>query len=95
MIVDEAIVKRKLTKVAILADSTNYGQLGREDLERALDKKGIKPVAVEKFNIKDVDMTAQLLKAKQAGAQAILTYVSALNWHKLPTAWKNSVGKCR
>ena len=74
MIVDEAIVKRKLTKVAILADSTNYGQLGREDLERALDKKGIKAVAIEKFNIKDVDMTAQLLKAKQAGAQAILTY---------------------
>ncbi|HCE08405.1 MAG TPA: amino acid ABC transporter substrate-binding protein [Oxalobacteraceae bacterium] len=74
MIVDEAIVKRKLTKVAILADSTNYGQLGREDLEKALDKKGVKAVAVEKFNIKDVDMTAQLLKAKQAGAQAILTY---------------------
>jgi branched-chain amino acid transport system substrate-binding protein len=74
MIVEEAIGKRKLTKVAILADSTNYGQLGREDLERALDKKGIKPVVVEKFNIKDVDMTPQLLKAKQAGAQAILTY---------------------
>ena len=74
MIVDEAIGKRKFTKVAILADSTNYGQLGREDLEHALAKKGIKAVAVEKFNIKDVDMTAQLLKAKQAGAQAILTY---------------------
>jgi branched-chain amino acid transport system substrate-binding protein len=74
MIVEEAVGKRKLTKVAILADSTNYGQLGREDLERALNKKGIKPVVVEKFNIKDVDMTAQLLKAKQAGAQAILTY---------------------
>ncbi|MFZ6688599.1 ABC transporter substrate-binding protein [Undibacterium sp. SXout11W] len=74
MIVDEAIVKHKFTKVAILADSTNYGQLGREDLERTLSAKGIKPVAVEKFNIKDVDMTAQLLKAKQAGAQAILTY---------------------
>ena len=74
MIVEEAVVKRKLTKVAILADSTNYGQLGREDLEKTLNAKGIKPVAVEKFNIKDVDMTAQLLKAKQAGAQAILTY---------------------
>jgi branched-chain amino acid transport system substrate-binding protein len=36
--------------------------------------KGIKPVAVEKFNIKDVDMTAQLLKAKEAGAEAVLTY---------------------
>ncbi len=74
MIVEEAVGKRKFTKVAILADSTNYGQLGREDLEKALDKKGIKPVATEKFNIKDVDMTPQLLKAKQAGAQAILTY---------------------
>ncbi len=74
MIVNDAIVKRKFTKVAILADSTNYGQLGREDLEKALAAKGIKPVAEEKFNIKDVDMTAQLLKAKAAGAQAILTY---------------------
>jgi len=74
MIVDEAVTKLKFSKVAILADSTNYGQLGRADLEQALEKKGIKAVAVEKFNIKDVDMTAQLLKAKQAGAQVILTY---------------------
>jgi branched-chain amino acid transport system substrate-binding protein len=74
MIVNEAVEGRKLKKVAILADSTNYGQLGREDLEKALDKKGVKPVAVEKFNIKDVDMTPQLLKAKAAGAEAVLTY---------------------
>ncbi|MDE2419127.1 MAG: ABC transporter substrate-binding protein [Burkholderiales bacterium] len=74
MIVEEAITRRKYTKVAILADSTNYGQLGRADLEKALEHKGIKPVAVEKFNIKDVDMTAQLLKAKAAGAEAVLTY---------------------
>ncbi|MEB0133907.1 ABC transporter substrate-binding protein [Actimicrobium sp. CCC2.4] len=74
MIVEEAVTKRKFTKLAILADSTNYGQLGREDLEKALDKKGIKAVAIEKYNIKDVDMTAQLLKSKQAGAQAVLTY---------------------
>jgi branched-chain amino acid transport system substrate-binding protein len=74
MIVREAVDTRKFTKVAILADSTNYGQLGREDLEKALAAKNMKPVAVEKFNIKDVDMTAQLLKAKEAGAQVILTY---------------------
>ena len=74
MIVEEAIARRGFKKVAILADSTNYGQLGREDLEKALGLKGIKPVAVEKFNIKDVDMTAQLLKAKEAGAEAVLTY---------------------
>jgi branched-chain amino acid transport system substrate-binding protein len=74
MIVEEAIGKRHYKKVAILADSTNYGQLGRADLEKALDLKGVKPVAIEKFNIKDVDMTAQLLKAKEAGAEAVLTY---------------------
>jgi branched-chain amino acid transport system substrate-binding protein len=74
MIAAEAVDKRKFTKVAILADSTNYGQLGRDDLEKTLGKRGVTPVAVEKFNIKDVDMTAQLLRAKEAGAQAILTY---------------------
>jgi len=74
MIVDEAITRRGFKKPAILADSTNYGQLGREDLVRALAAKGVKPVAEEKFNIKDTDMTAQLLRAKEAGADVILTY---------------------
>jgi branched-chain amino acid transport system substrate-binding protein len=74
MIVQEAIDRRKFRKVAILADSTNYGQLGRADLEKVLAAKNIKPVSVEKYNLQDVDMTAQLLKAKQAGAEVVLTY---------------------
>ncbi len=74
MLVEEAITRRGYKKVAILADSTNYGQLGRDDLEKALAAKGIKAVAVEKYNLKDVDMTAQLLKAKEAGAETVLTY---------------------
>ena len=74
MIAKEAVEKRGLKKVAILADSTNYGQLGREDMEKALKTYGVTPVATEKFNIGDVDMTSQLLKAKNAGAEVILTY---------------------
>jgi len=74
LIVEEVIGRRKYTKVAILADSTNYGQLGRADLEKALAAKGITAVATEKYNIKDVDMTPQLLKAKEAGAQVVITY---------------------
>jgi len=74
MIAKEAVEKRGLKKVAILADSTNYGQLGREDLEKALKVYGVTPVAEEKFNLGDVDMTSQLLKAKNAGAEVILTY---------------------
>jgi len=105
MIVDEAVVRQKHSKVAILADSTNYGQLGREDLERALAAKGIKPVAVEKYNLKDVDMTAQLLKAKQGGAQVVLTYgigpelaqiangMEKLNWRvPIVGSWTLSMG---
>ena len=74
MIAKEAVEKRGLKKVAILADSTGYGQLGREDLEKALKKYGVTPVAIEKFNIGDVDMTSQLLKAKNSGAEVVLTY---------------------
>ncbi|EJN03586.1 ABC transporter substrate-binding protein [Herbaspirillum sp. YR522] len=105
MIADEAVDKQKFTKVAILADSTNYGQLGREDLEKVLASKKITPVAVEKYNIKDVDMTAQLLKSKQGGAQAVLTYgigpelaqiangMEKLNWHvPIIGSWPLSMG---
>jgi len=74
MIVQEAIEKRGFKKVAILHDSTNYGELGKTDLMKALTAKGVTPVAIEKFNIKDTDMTSQLLKAKEAGAEVILTY---------------------
>jgi len=74
MMVNEAIAVRGFKAPAILADSTNYGQLGREDLEKALAATGIKPATVEKFNIGDTDMTAQLLRAKQANADVILTY---------------------
>jgi branched-chain amino acid transport system substrate-binding protein len=73
MIGDE-VIRRGFKKPAILADSTNYGQLGRADLEKVLEKKSMKPVVVEKYNIGDVDMTAQLLRAKQAGADVVLTY---------------------
>jgi branched-chain amino acid transport system substrate-binding protein len=105
MIVEQAVDKMKFNKLAILADSTNYGQLGKADLERVMATKGLKPVAVEKFNIKDVDMTAQLLRAKSAGAQAILVYgigpelaqiangMEKLNW-KVPMigCWTLSMG---
>jgi branched-chain amino acid transport system substrate-binding protein len=74
MIANYAIGVKGFKKPAILADSTNYGQLGLADLKKALAAKGITPVAEEKFNVGDVDMTAQVLKAKSAGADVILTY---------------------
>lgn len=74
MIAEEAVKRQGFKKPAILADSTNYGQLGQKDLTAVLATMGIKPVATEKFNIGDTDMTAQVLRAKEAGADVILTY---------------------
>jgi branched-chain amino acid transport system substrate-binding protein len=75
MVVEQALNLR-LTKVAILHDATNYGVSGRDDLVAQIEKTGNKlhVVAIEKFAIGDRDMTAQLKKARLAGAQAILIW---------------------
>ncbi|MHB1290754.1 MAG: ABC transporter substrate-binding protein [Sulfuricella sp.] len=75
MVVEEAI-NRKFTKVAILHDATNYGVSGRDDLLDQIKKQGnkLQVVATEKYNIGDKDMTAQLMRAKAGGAQAILLW---------------------
>ena len=75
MVVEEAI-NRKFKKVAVVFDSTNYGVSGRDDMLDQIKKQGnkLEVVAQEKFNIGDKDMTAQLLKAKAMGAQAILIW---------------------
>jgi len=75
MVVEEAI-NRKFTKAAIFYDSTNYGVSGRDDLVNQVRSQGnnLEIVAEEKFNIGDKDMTAQLVRAKENGAQAILIW---------------------
>lgn len=74
MIVKEAIGKRKFKKPAILCDDTNFGQAGRERLEKELAAFKIVPVFIGKFKLKDTDMTAQLQRAKAASADVILAY---------------------
>lgn len=75
MVVEEA-VHRGFKKVALLHDATNYGVSGRDDLLAQNKKQGdkLEVVTVEKFNIGDKDMTAQLLKSKALGAQAVLIW---------------------
>mgnify|MGYP000656686416 CR=1 FL=1 len=74
MIVTEAIDRQGLSRVAIFHDATNYGQLGREDLEKALAARGVQPVVIERFQLRQADMTPLLRRAREAGAEAILTY---------------------
>jgi branched-chain amino acid transport system substrate-binding protein len=70
----QEVARRGVAKVAVFTDSTRYGQVGREELLAALGRHGLKPVAIEKFNIGDVDMLRQLRRAQAAGAELLLTY---------------------
>jgi len=70
----EIVKARGYQKISIFADTTAYGQVGRHDLIQALAAQGIAPVSNEKFNIGDTDMTAQLKRAREAGADVVLTY---------------------
>ena len=70
----DMVKERGYRKIAVFADTTAYGQVGRHDLSEALAAVGITPVSNEKFNIGDRDMTEQLTRARTAGADVILTY---------------------
>ncbi len=74
VLVSEVIDKKHYKKVAILADDTNYGQSGREFVEKELAKRNVKPVYIGKFKIKDTDMTPQLQEARAAGADVLIVY---------------------
>ncbi|QDK46549.1 amino acid ABC transporter substrate-binding protein [Bdellovibrio sp. ZAP7] len=73
VIVNEAL-KLGFKKPALLCDDTNYGQNGREKMEAVLKEKGVRPVYIGKFKIKDSDMSAQLQEARAAKADVLLVY---------------------
>ncbi|MFZ6692117.1 ABC transporter substrate-binding protein [Undibacterium sp. SXout20W] len=88
---NEVIDKRKLTQIAILHDDTPYGEFGSESLIAEMKRRNLSPVAVESFKIGDLDMTKQIIHAKQAGAQIFVSYCLA---HE-GAALANSMGKIR
>jgi branched-chain amino acid transport system substrate-binding protein len=76
--VDFLVKTRGLKKIAILHDTTAYGVGGKNDMVARLKNKwNLDPVAVESFKIGDTDLSAQVEKAKAAGAEAIATYALA------------------
>jgi branched-chain amino acid transport system substrate-binding protein len=56
--------KRNLTKVALLSETSGFGQSGRKETQVAAAKFGITLVADETYGPKDADITAQLTKIK-------------------------------
>lgn len=69
-----AVKSSKNQKIAFIADSTGFGTQGIKDATEVLALHGLTPVAVEKFGPKDTDMTSQLAKIRDAGADTLLIY---------------------
>lgn len=72
-----AVKASKTKKIALIADSTGYGQGGVKDAIEILKLHGVTPVANEKFQPKDTDMTSQLSKVKTSGADVLIVYALA------------------
>lgn len=68
---------KKYGKIAFLVNSTGYGQLGLRDYLKRMKELNLEPVAIEKFNTGDQDVTSQLTKIRNAGADAIGVYAIA------------------
>lgn len=69
-----AVKSSKNKRIAFIADSTGFGTQGVKDATEVLALHGLTPVAVEKFGPKDTDMTSQLAKIRDAGADTLLIY---------------------
>jgi branched-chain amino acid transport system substrate-binding protein len=67
--------KRGLTKIALLSETSGFGQSGRKEAQAVAPKMGIELVADETYGPKDADVTAQLTKIKATpGVQAVFVF---------------------
>lgn len=73
-IVNTAVEKFGYDDIGLLTWAAGWGQTGRKELERRLKEKGITPVADVTYESGATDMTSQLLKLRNAGADVILNY---------------------
>jgi branched-chain amino acid transport system substrate-binding protein len=65
--------KKGWKKIALLADSSGFGQSAAEQLRRVAPGRGIEAL-YESFNPADTDLTPQLTKLRAAGPQAIICW---------------------
>ncbi len=66
--------RRRLQRVALLADLTPYGDSGVAAFSEAAKAGGLELLAVQRFRIGDTDMGAALRRSQLAGAQAVVAW---------------------
>lgn len=73
-LVREIVERRKLTRVAILADTTGYGDGGVADITAELAARKLQPVHVARYDLGVATLKAELEAARAAGAEAVVNY---------------------
>lgn len=71
-LVDQALKASKSGKIAFFYENTGWGNGAIVDVKDAMAKKGKELVAAETFNWGDQDMSAQVIRARNAGADVAL-----------------------
>jgi branched-chain amino acid transport system substrate-binding protein len=65
---------RNMTRVALLTASDGFGKDGLAWLEQLAPEFGIEIVSREVFAVSDTDMTPQIIKTRETGAQALICW---------------------
>ncbi|OYX03415.1 MAG: ABC transporter substrate-binding protein [Rhizobiales bacterium 32-66-8] len=71
-LVDQAVKASKTGKIAFFYENTGWGNGALPDVKDAMAKAGKQLVATETFNWNDQDMTPQVMRARDAGADVVL-----------------------
>lgn len=73
-LVAEAIKRSESDKIGIMYENTGWGKGALPDLQNALKENELKEVGAETFNWKDTDMTPQLIRLRDAGADTLIMW---------------------
>jgi branched-chain amino acid transport system substrate-binding protein len=73
-LVENAMARSKSKKIGFMFEATGWGQGAVPDVEAAAKAKGVQLVGKETFNIGDQDMSAQLIRLRDAGADTLVFY---------------------
>jgi branched-chain amino acid transport system substrate-binding protein len=70
----EIVERRKIHKIAVLADSTGYGEGGLTDIRAELAHYNVTPVFVARFPLGVTSLVDTMRQARDAGAEAIVAF---------------------
>lgn len=71
-LVEKALAASKTGKIAFFYENTGWGNGALPDVKDAIAKAGKELAAIETFNWNDQDMTPQVIRARDAGADVVL-----------------------